>query len=179
MKKLHEITNDPAFLNTASVFEAYENQADIRTASGSTNPTTHGPNEADARYGVRFWSHNVFPTWYQVTLQEPAVLDGIFVSGYIPKTSPKNFSVDVLIGNTWLPVYEDRNNKSKEIFLKFESPTKIEAFRINIIEDNGNRNVALNAVMPVRSRSPAKSGGTVSASPAAFFPGFRSLSNAE
>lgn len=175
LKKLHEITKDPAFLRAAKIFENYENQSDLRTSAGSTNDITHGPNEADARYGTRFWSHNVFPTWYQVTLENPAILDGIFISGYIPKATPKDFSVDVLIGSKWLPVFERQDNNDKELFLKFSQPTKIEAFRININGDNGNRNVALNAVMPIRSQSASvsNSGDIVSASPAPFFPGFR------
>lgn len=157
LEELFKITGDPIFSKAARLFKAYDEINDFRKAKGSTNPSKHGPSEAAGWYGNRYWSYNEFPSFFEVHMTSEEPLDGIFIGGHFQKASPRAFSVSILKGNDWEMIWETENNQQRDIYLSFANPVFASAIRLDIFSDNGNRNVALDAVMPVRSLNRSQS----------------------
>ncbi|WP_024821475.1 D-glucuronyl C5-epimerase family protein [Aminobacterium mobile] len=151
LEKLFEITKKPEFLHAAILFKKYEEVKDIRNAKGSTNPNTHGPDEAAGWFGNRYWSHNKFPTYYEVHMASEEALEGVFIGAHFQKAAPLSLSVSLFQNDKWVKIWSTEKNIQKDIFLSFSNPILASAIRIDIYSDNGNKNVALNTVMPIRS----------------------------
>lgn len=178
LKKLYEIDGDPVFQDMAVRLQSYEEINDRRSAKGSTNAKTHGPEEAAGWYGTRFWSHNEFPTWYAVDLNDDAVISGIYIGSYIGKAAPRDFSVSILINGSWVEIWSVVGNSEKSLYLEFENPISTAGIRLDIESDNGNGNVALSAFMPIRSNITfVKTPERVKLNPAPFFPGYLTRQN--
>ena len=178
LKKLYEIDGDPVFRDMAVRFKSYEEINDRRSAKGSTNPKTHGPEEAAGWYGTRFWSHNEFPTWYEIGLGDETVLSGVYVGAYIDKATPRDFSVSIVQNGAWVKVWSVVGNENKNLYLGFNNPVMTTGIRLDIENDNGNGNVALTAFMPIRSNTPfAESHESVMLNPMPFFPGYLKRQN--
>ncbi|MDD5586709.1 MAG: D-glucuronyl C5-epimerase family protein [Alphaproteobacteria bacterium] len=148
---LFDETDDPLFLEWASRFQAYEMNTDRYSAKGSIDPKGHGPGEAAGFYGNRYWSHSGFPTWLEIGAESPALFRGIAVHGNGEKSTPRDFSVSARLDGQWRVVAEAKGNADMRRVLAFPSPVKADAFRVDIESDNGNRNVALQAAMPIRA----------------------------
>lgn len=152
MLMLYELDGDPLFLKMAMRLQQYELLDDIRTAKNSTNASTHPPSQAAGYFGTRFWSDNQFPTWYEVDLKSPTLLTGLFIGSYIESARPKAFTISIATNDgDWTPIWHTDENQNKDTYLEFVSPTAISKFRIDILADSGNRNVAFNAIMPIRA----------------------------
>lgn len=151
LEQLFEITGDLAFKHMADRFRRYEETNDARIAKGSTNPLTHGPAEAAGWFGNRYWSHRKFPTWYEVHMSGDEPLDGVFIAAHTLKGAPRSLTVSLFQDKEWVEIWSSKDNAQKVLFLRFDRPALASGLRLDIASDNGNNNVALDAVMPVRS----------------------------
>jgi len=143
---LYDVTSESIFLNYALRFASYDSQRWNITTAGSTDPIGHGPDKLFFQMGSQFWSHNQFPTWVCLDLQEPKNIDGILIFGYTNKSTPRNF--EVLIsknGLNWIKILESFNNTELYIIKRFE-PVSARFVKLVIFNDNGNNNVALTGV---------------------------------
>lgn len=150
---LYEQVNDPIFLEWASRFRAYEINSDVYSAKGSVDPIGHGPDKAAGYYGRHYWSHSDFPTWLQVDVGAPDHFLGIAVHGGGEASAPRDYSVSARLKGEWQVVARDRGNTDVRRVIKFTYPVQADAFRLDIEADNGNRNVAVQAFMPIRSEA--------------------------
>ncbi|TEA77864.1 D-glucuronyl C5-epimerase family protein [Allopusillimonas ginsengisoli] len=149
---LYEHTEDSFFLEWASIFQAYELNGFTYTAKGSVDPVNHGPSQAASLYGNKYWSHAQFPTWIQVDLPEKSTVEGIWIDGNGEKASPRDFSVQAMIDGQWKELSNIKNNQSKRVVLHWSNPVSTQSLRLNIENDNGNKNVALQSVAPLISK---------------------------
>jgi len=149
---LYDITGEGIFLEWASRFQAYEAPNILFTAKGSVDPAKHGPDGAEGRYGSAYWSHADFPTWIQADVPERAY-SGLAVHGNGDKAVPSDFSILARKGAGWTVVETVKGNTAKTFVASFEQPITTSAFRVFIESDNGNNNVALQAVLPAPTTS--------------------------
>jgi hypothetical protein len=124
-----------------------------RASLGSTSPATHGPESAAGR--GRYWSHDEFPTWYEVTLTEVEVLEGVEIVGHTATSTPRAFDVSVATADGWRVVWSTTDNDRERLVVYFDEPISTDAFRLDIYGDNGNGNVALKLVAPVAEVVPS------------------------
>lgn len=150
---LYEQVNDPIFLEWASRFRAYEINSDIYSAKGSVDPSGHGPDQAAGYYGGHYWSHNQFPTWLQVDVGKSAFFRGIAIHGGGEASSPRDYSVSARVDGDWRIIARDQGNADLRRVIDFTYPVLADAFRLDIESDNGNRNVAIQAFMPIRAEA--------------------------
>jgi len=150
---LYAIAGDVDFLRYASHFQSYEFNDDRYTALGSTNEKTHGPDQAKGIFGSAYWSHSVFPTWLQVTAPKAETFKGfaIFGSRNGDKAFPRDFRLLARSNGEWNQINAVEGNKGRQVEITFAEPVITDAFRLEILSDNGNKNVALQAAMPIRS----------------------------
>src|SRR5690606_12701811 len=134
------------FLEWAVRFQAYEVNGYTYTAKGSVNPIKHGPSEAAAFYGHRYWSHAEFPTWIEVDLPKIHSVKGLWIDGNGLKATPRDFSVDAFINGQWKTMAEVQENADTRQILYWQEPVETQKLRLNIYRDNGNKNTALQAV---------------------------------
>ncbi|MGQ9765719.1 MAG: D-glucuronyl C5-epimerase family protein, partial [Armatimonadota bacterium] len=140
---LYEVTAEPVFLEFALRFAQYDTPGWEITVAGSTDPVGHGPDNLFFEMGSKYWSHNQFPTWVQLDLGEPQLIEGIVLFGYTPKSTPRDFQVFVSEdGNNWRLVLEKLGNEEQHIIQRFE-PLLARLVKVVIQKDNGNNNVAL------------------------------------
>ncbi|WP_210211116.1 hypothetical protein, partial [Borborobacter arsenicus] len=144
---LYDVAGDPIFLEWASRFQAYELTNYSYSAKGSVDPVKHGPDGAAGHYGNAYWSHADFPTWIQVDAPGE-VYSGLAIHGNGDKAIPRDFTVSAVTDIGWKVLATVKGNTSKIYQAEFE-PIYTTAFRVDIESDNGNRNVALQAVMPI------------------------------
>ena len=113
---------------------------------GSTDPKGHGPEKLHMGMGNKYWSHNKFPTWVQIDLGSIQEVYGINILGYIAKASPKDYNIlSSVNGEEWKLLLEKRGNTKQYAPERFQ-PEKTRFFRIIIMSDNGNNNVALTGI---------------------------------
>jgi hypothetical protein len=149
---LHSITDDPVFLSYAIKFAGYDDPGFKFSVAGSTDPKDHGPENLNMEMGNKYWSHNDFPTWIQIDLGSIQEVYGISILGYIAKASPKDYDVLVsLDGKEWATLLSRRGNREQFPTEIFEA-RKGRYLRIVIMNDNGNRNVALTGIGIHRSK---------------------------
>ncbi len=146
---LYDLTKDETFLQWASRFQAYEVNGFRYSAKGSVDPVRHGPDQANGQYGSRYWSHADFPTWIQVDLPKKELVKGFWIDGNGLKASPRDMSFDVHVEGKWVPASRIEGNSSKRRVLYWKTPFYTDRIRVNISKDNGNRNVAIQAAMPL------------------------------
>lgn len=151
---LHEIDADPLFADMSALFQSYEDENDVtRLASGSIAPDTHGPAEAAAFLGGRYWSVGEFPAWYETRFSAPTAIDGIFIQSRTAESAPRAFSVSVQLGGHWQTVWSSATNTNTQTFLRFGQPVTTSSVRLEIEGDSGAGLVALDAVMPIRAKN--------------------------
>ncbi|NYT78470.1 hypothetical protein H0A71_15870 [Alcaligenaceae bacterium] len=146
---LYEQTRDSWFLQWASRLQAYEVNGFGYSAKGSVDPIHHGPNQAAGLYGIRYWSHAKFPTWFQVTLPKTLSVKGFWIDGNGQKATPRDFSIEAFINGKWKLLYEVTDNSEKRRMIYWDHSIDTDRIRLNISKDNGNRNTALQAAMPI------------------------------
>jgi hypothetical protein len=151
LERLYEISKDITFSQMAGLFKSYTETNETRIAKGSTNPETHGPSEAGNWYGNRYWSHSKFPTYYEVHMNGEIPIEGIFIGAHIQKAAPRSFAVSIYQDGIWNGIFKLAENKERDVFLQFDAPVYASAIRLDIESDNGNGNVALSSVMPIRT----------------------------
>ena len=155
LERLYEITGEKIFQKYALLFLEYDNiRYRKRTAKGSIDPVGHGPDKAAGAFGVTYWSHGDFPTWYEIDLDKNELLDALFIGGYTKATFPRDFSLSVFRDGKWSEIYTTSDNKQKDILLFFSVPVRVAKIRVEIRSTN-SKIVALNAIMPIRSRDQA------------------------
>lgn len=143
---LYDVTSESVFLDYALRFASYDSPSWNITTAGSTDPVGHGPDKLFFQMGSQFWSHNQFPTWVCLDLQEPKYIDGIVIFGYTSKSTPRD--LDVLVsenGEDWIKTVERINNTEIHIIERFE-PVLARFVKVVIFNDNGNNNVALTGI---------------------------------
>lgn len=173
LETLYELDGDPIFLEFAERFKGYQQVVFDRTASGF-NLETHGPEQADGKASSTYWSHAQFPTWFQVSWDSGHALEGLYLKGQNPLSTPRSFSVLLRHQGDWVEVFTTTANEDQQIYFSFPEPVAADAVRIDIRSDNGGRNAALNNVSPILARE--KSGSRPmkgAAFIAKFAPGFR------
>jgi len=146
---LYDQTGDSWFLEWASRFQAYEVNGYKYSAKGSVDPARHGPDQAAALYGSRYWSHADFPTWIEVGMPKRHSVSGFWVDGNGEKATPKDFSVDAFVDGEWQIMRRIEGNTKKRQVVQFDEPVVTDRLRLNIFQDNGNRNTALQAAVPI------------------------------
>mgnify|MGYP005831307497 FL=1 len=147
---LYEVTAEPVFLEFALRFARYDTPGWDITAAGSTDPVGHGPDNLFFGMYSKYWSHNQFPTWVQLDLGEPQLIEGIVLFGYTPKSTPRDFQVFISEdGNNWRLVLEKLGNEEQHTIQRFE-PLLARLVKVVIQKDNGNNNVALTGVAVLR-----------------------------
>lgn len=143
---LYSITDDPVFLTYAIKFAGYDSPGFKISVAGSTDAKGHGPENLNMEMGSKYWSHNEFPTWIQIDLGAAQEVFGITILGYIAKAAPQDYDVLIsLDGKEWATLLNRRGNREQfatEIF----KAEKGRYLRIVIMNDNGNRNVALTGI---------------------------------
>lgn len=149
---LYEITGDSDFLRYASHFQAYDMNSDIYTALGSTDEKGHGPDQAKGTFGNAYWSHSQFPTWLEVTPPQSDVFKAFSVFGprKVDAAFPKDFLLMARHQGEWKLLKVIEGNSARDVEIKFVPPVTADAFRLEILSDNGNHNVALQAAIPIR-----------------------------
>ena len=141
---LYKITNDSSFLENAMIFYQYEMQNYFISTKGSTNPVTNGPNNLRLEMGTKYWSHNKFPTWVMIDLDEDKVVSGISIMGYITKAVPRDMIIwSSQDGINWNYIMSIKNNKDLYCIVHFSKPLTTKYLKVEIFNDNGNNNVAL------------------------------------
>jgi hypothetical protein len=145
---LYDLDGDPLFLEMALRLQAYTAIEYRRDAAGATDPE-FGPARADGESGLRYWSHNEFPTWYAVDFEAPRALLGVFVRGRDPTSAPRDFAISVATPEGWRRVWSTAGNGELALFARFDAPITTHAYRLDIDSDNGNRNVAIHMTYPV------------------------------
>jgi len=146
---LYELTKDSYFLQWASRFRAYDVSNYIFSAKGSTDPVGHGPEQASGLYGNHYWSSADFPTWIEVGLHKPEYVKGLWIDGDGAKASPKDFSIQAFVDGQWETVEKVTENHESRYVSHWKKPIKTDKIRLLVESDNGNHNVALQAVMPL------------------------------
>ncbi|MDX9833810.1 MAG: D-glucuronyl C5-epimerase family protein [Desulfobulbus sp.] len=175
LERLYEITGEKIFKQYSLLFLEYDNiRYRKRTAKGSIDPAGHGPDKAAGAFGVTYWSHGDFPTWYEIDLDKNELLDAFFIGGYTQNTFPVDFALSVFSDGKWSEIYRTSENKQKDILLSFSVPISVARIRVEINSTN-SKTVALNALMPIRSR---EQGSTLTLFPpkvsqSILAPGFR------
>lgn len=149
--KLNEIDGDPIFLDWAMRLQAYDDVDDLRKAKGSTDPEGHGPDEAAGWYGVRYWSHNQFPTWYEISMAHRTLLQGLYLEGQTEISMAKDISISTYLDGVKQHHADITNNKGKQLYVEFKNPVLADKIKVDILSDNGNGNVAMVAMMAIRS----------------------------
>lgn len=144
---LYETTGDPDFLLAASRFQYYEVAPYVYSAKGAVDPVKHGPDGADGRYGSRYWSHADFPTWLQIDVPKMQY-SAVAVHGNGDKAVPRDFTVSAATDDGWTVVHTVTGNSAKHYLAEFEA-IQTTAFRLDIQNDNGNKNVAMQALLPI------------------------------
>lgn len=143
---LYEITAEPVFLEYALCFASYDAPAWEITAAGSTDPVGHGPDNLFFQMGNKYWSHNKFPTWVQLDLGMPQVIEGLALFGHTANATPRDFQVFVSEDSEkWRLVLEKTENKKQFLIERFD-PVPARFVKLVILNDNGNKNVALTGV---------------------------------
>ncbi len=150
MLQLYRLDGDPVFLDWAMRLEFYDDVDDRRTAKGSTDPVGHGPNEAAGWYLSRYWSQNQFPTWYDVSFDTRTLLDGVYLEGLNDAAMAKDFSITTYVDGAKREDATISGNQKRQVYLKFKEPVQADKMRLDIRSDNGNGNVAMIAIMPIR-----------------------------
>jgi len=150
MLQLYRLDGDPLFLDWAMRFQFYDDADDTRNAKGSTDPVGHGPNEAAGWYGIRYWSHNQFPTWYDVSFNSTTLLDGVYLEGLDDVAMAKDFTISTYLNGERREHVKIAGNQKRQIYFRFKDPIPADKVRIDIRSDNGNHNVAMVAIMPIR-----------------------------
>jgi len=148
---LYDETSKPIFLEWASRFRAFQTVGDKYSAKGSVDPIHHGPDQAAGFYGSKYWSHSDFPTWLRVDMPESEEIARFELDSNGLKASPRDFTLSALTREGWREVYSVKGNEKDTLSIIFEKPILASAFRIDIESDNGNRNTAIQAAMPVRA----------------------------
>lgn len=151
LEKLYLITGEELFKQYSVLFKEYENIQYVRKAKGSIDPVSHGPDNAAGKFGVSYWSHGDFPTWYEVDLGRITLLDALFVSGYTDRSFPRAFSLSVFREGEWSKIYQTTDNREKDFLLSFKTPIGVSKVRVDI-QKTDDKIVALTAVMPIKSR---------------------------
>jgi len=144
---LYSLTHDSTFLQAAMKFYGYEKQDYLLTAKGSTDPKGHGPENLNLTMGTNYWSHNDFPTYIRMDLKEIKAINGISIMGYTEKASPKD--IDIWYSNNgddWKLIQKIRGNSEKYKIISFLEPVHARFLKIDILNDNGNNNVALTGI---------------------------------
>ncbi|MCS7305979.1 MAG: D-glucuronyl C5-epimerase family protein [Thermoguttaceae bacterium] len=150
---LYGITDDRVFLDYALRFARYDWPGWKITTAGSTNPTSHGPENLFFQMYSRYWSHNQFPTWILIDLGQKQVVEGVVLFGYTAKATPRDFQVSVSEDRqTWKTVFEKTGNQEQHFIEKFPS-VSARWVKVLISKDNGNRNVALTGVAVLTQRT--------------------------
>jgi len=150
---LYEITGELVFLEYALRFARYDSPGWKITTAGSTDPVGHGPDNLFFQMYSKYWSHNQFPTWVQLNLGEPQLIEGIVLFGYTPKATPRDFRVLASRdGQKWELVLEKIGNQEQYLIERFD-PLLARFVKIDILKDNGNNNVALTGVAVLRKNA--------------------------
>ncbi|RKY92951.1 hypothetical protein DRQ15_00815 [candidate division KSB1 bacterium] len=150
---LYEVSGDPVFLKYALQFARYDAPGWEITTAGSTDPVGHGPENLFFQMFSKYWSHNQFPTWIQLDLKEPQLIEGVVLFGYTPKATPRDFQVFVSKdGKEWSLVLKKIGNEKQHIIQRFK-PLFARFVKIVILKDNGNNNVALTGVAVLRKQA--------------------------
>lgn len=148
--RLNEIDGDPIFLDWAMRFKAYDEANDTRTAKGSTDPDGHGPGEAAGWYYARYWSDNQFPTWYEISMAKRTLLQGVYLEGQTDVSMAKDISVSTYLDGVKQHHIDISGNSNRQLYVEFNNPVLADKIKIDILSDNGNNNVAMYAIMPIR-----------------------------
>lgn len=150
---LYEVSNEPVFLRYALHFACYDSPGWEITTAGSTDPVGHGPDNLFFQMYSKYWSHNQFPTWIQLDLGRPEVIEGIVLFGYTPRSTPRDFQVLASEdGQEWRLVLQVIGNEEQYFIQTFE-PLRTRFVKVIILNDNGNKNVALTGVAVLRKRA--------------------------
>lgn len=151
LDKLYLITGDEIFKQYSLLFKGYEKTQYARTAKGSIDPVGHGPDHAAGKFGVSYWSHGDFPTWYQIDFEKIKLLDALFIGSETEHSFPTSFTLSVFRENKWFEIFHTADNRKKNFLLSFDRPIEVSKIRIDI-QKTDDKLVALNAVMPIQSR---------------------------
>ncbi|MBC7317380.1 MAG: discoidin domain-containing protein, partial [Chloroflexi bacterium] len=120
---------------------------------GSTDPVGHGPDNLFFQMYSKYWSHNQFPTWIQLDLGRPELIEGIVFFGYTPRSTPRDFQVLASEdGQEWRLILQETGNEEQYFIQAFE-PVKTRFVKVVILSDNGNNNVALTGVAVLRKQA--------------------------
>lgn len=146
LTNLYQVTGDSYFLRYALRFAEYESPLYLITTSGSTSPRTNGPDRINMVLGNDYWSHSVFPTSVVVDLGDVFQTYGISLVAHTEQSTPRDFLLSVSIdGVKFRPLRDVRRNISMRRTIGWaQAPARY--VRLDILSDNGNKNVTLKGV---------------------------------
>lgn len=152
---LYDVTHEDIFRVWASRFQAYEVRKDNFSAERSINEKTHGPERANAYYGDSYWSTGVFPTWFRIKLEHPALLKSLAVDGHSQGGSPQVFSVTLFgsaDGGREEPVrtFEFTNNTTRNLDIPVEIDRPVSSVLFNFQKPVSDDVLALDNIALVR-----------------------------
>jgi hypothetical protein len=147
---LYEATGKPDLLRYALKFAEYETPGLTITTAGSTAADTNGPDRIHLVMGNEYWSHGSFPTWAMVDMGEEFDVRGLFMVAHTAASAPRRFTVETSNdGKFFAPVATSENNEAPVVQLGWPA-RRARYVRVNIASDNGNQNVTLKGLYPVR-----------------------------
>ena len=165
---LYEETGETDFLLYALRFAQYESPSLVVSSSGATAPETNGPDRINMVMGNDYWSHSVFPATVTVDMGRVFTSTGLHLISHTLPSAPRDYVIEASKdGKRYSPVANTKSNTS--VRMKHTWPAvRARYLRVIIANDNGNKNVTLKGVYPLRGESP---GAIVSG------PGAMSVSN--
>jgi len=120
---LYEVTDETKFLEYALRFAGYDSPCWNITAAGSNDPDLHGTDGLSFHKG-KYWSHSQIPTWIQIDLGTPQVIDGLAFHGPIIDDVPRDFQFFVSAdGENWKLILERSGNNNQYYVERFEPMT--------------------------------------------------------
>lgn len=136
---LYEVTGETEFLEYALRFSGYDSPGWNITTAGSNDPVLHGTDGLSFHKG-KYWSHSQIPTWIQIDLGTPQVIDGIAFHGPIIEDLPRDFQFFVSDdGENWKLIFERSRNSNQYYVERFEPMTARFAKLVISSVNNGSK----------------------------------------
>jgi hypothetical protein len=80
------------------------------------------------------------------------LIEGVYFEGVFEKSSMMDFSISTYLSGVKRMHATIKNNKDRQLYYRFKRPVFADKLQVDIQSDNGHHNVAMTAVMPIRSR---------------------------
>lgn len=153
LTSLYAETGNPIFLEYALRFAAYETPDLLVTTAGATAPDTNGPDRINMVLGNDYWSHGTFPTWVKIDLGDIYRVRGLHLVAHTDASAPRAYAIATSLDDR---SYKNAVGRSDNVATRITEKwpeKKARYIRINIDSDNGNQNVTLKGVYPIRKEA--------------------------